>query len=481
MNDKVYDIAIIGCGVIGALTAREFARYRLKICVLEARADVAMGASGANSGIVHAGFDAAEGSLKALYNVRGHAMMPKVCSELGVKYKNNGSLVIAFDDNDMSHLRMLRERGIRNGVGGIEIIGKDKLHELEPNVSDKAAGALWAKTGGIVCTFGLTIAAVGNAMDNGAELRTEFEVAAIERGKECFTAVSARGERIQAKFIVNCAGINADKVAGMAGDNSLKVRARKGEYILLDRESGGHVSHTLFMCPGAAGKGVLVSPTAEGNLLIGPTSLETDDKADNMTSREGLAEAVEKASRLCKNIPFHNTITSFCGIRAYEERHDFVIEQSKTDSRFFNAAGIESPGLTASPAIAAYIAKAVTGEMRNAELNPGFNGARKPAHFFKDLSIDKKNDIIKQDPAYGEIVCRCEEITLGEILFELGRNPIPKTIDGVKRRLRAGMGRCQGGFCGPSVADILSGRFGVPYQEITKCGGGSYMFTGRTK
>ena len=477
----MYDVCIIGCGVIGALAARELARYKLKICVLEAKSDPAAGASSGNSGIVHAGFDAAEGSLKALYNVRGHAMMPKVCRELGVKYQNNGSLVAAFDDADKAVLETLLKRGRANGVSGLEIIGAERLRELEPNISDNAVGALWAKTGGIACPYGLTLAAIGNAMDNGAELRTEFEVAAIERNKQGFTIISSGGGKIQAGFIVNCAGVYADKVAEMIGDNSLKVRARKGEYILLDRESGGHVKRTLFMCPSAAGKGVLVSPTADGNLLIGPTSLESADKTDNTTSRGGLAEAAEKAGRLCKNIPFHNTITSFCGVRAYEERHDFVIEQSAADRRFFNAAGIESPGLTAAPAIAEYIAKVVTAEIGNAKLNPDFNGTRKSAYFFKDLPVDEKNEIIKRNPAYGQIVCRCEEVTLGEILFELNRNPIPKTVDGLKRRLRAGMGRCQGGFCQPYVAEILSERFGVPYEKITKCGGGSYLFTGKIK
>ena len=216
-------------------------------------------------------------------------------------------------------------------------------------------------------------------------------------------------------------------------------------------------------------------------MLLGPNSHETDDRTDNSTSREGLDFVTEKARQLCKNIPFHTVITSFCGIRAYCDRHDFIIEPSAVDRRFFNVAGIESPGLTSAPALAKYVAEAVTAEIGNVKRNENFNGIRKPFHFFKDLSVDEKNAIIKQNPAYGKIICRCEEITLGEILFELNRNPVPKTVDGVKRRVRAGMGRCQGGFCQPSVADILRERFNVPYERITKRGGGSYLFTGRTK
>jgi len=476
----VYDAAIIGCGVIGALTARELARYKLNICVLEARSDAAMGASGANSGIAHAGFDAPEGSLKALYNARGNKMMPGVCRELGVTYRNNGSLVLAFSAEELQVLNKLSRRGRANGVRDLEVIDQARLRGLEPNASDAAVGALWAKTGGIVSPYSLTIAAIGNAMDNGAELKTDFETAAIERGKKGFNVISSRGDRIQSELVVNCAGIYADKVAGMIGDISFKIGARKGEYILLDRESGGHVTRTLFTCPNAAGKGVLVSPTADGNLLIGPTSLMITDKTDNSTSREGLEQAMEKARRLCKNIPFYNTITSFCGIRAYSDRHDFVVEPSRIDRRFFNVAGIESPGLTSAPAIAEYTAKAVVGEI-GAKTNPDFNGTRKSAHCFKDLSIEEKNEIIRQHPAYGEIVCRCEAVTLGEILFELERHPVPKTPDGLKRRLRVGMGRCQGGFCQPSVVDVLCKRFNISYEQITKCGGGSHLFTGKTK
>jgi glycerol-3-phosphate dehydrogenase len=267
----------------------------------------------------------------------------------------------------------------------------------------------------------------------------------------------------------------------MIGDTSFKIGARKGEYILLDRESGGFASRTLFAAPSAAGKGVLVSPTVDGNLLLGPTSSETEDRGDNSNTREGLDFVLERARALCPGIPSHTVITSFCGVRAYSDRHDFIIEQSRADKRFLNVAGIESPGLTSAPAIAAYAAETVVGELGNVKRRFGFEGTRKPFSFFKDMGVGEKNELIRREPDFGKIICRCEEVTLGEILFECGRNPVPKTVDGIKRRVRAGMGRCQGGFCQPSVVDVLRERLGVPYEEITKSGGGSYMFTGRTK
>lgn len=476
----MFDVTVIGGGVVGGLILRELTKYNLKVCLLEAENDVSMGASRANSGIVHAGFDAKEGSLKAKFNVLGNKMMPSLCEELGVKYKNNGSMVVAFSSEEMKTLGELKERGIKNGVEGLEIIDRKTLVELEPNISDNALGALLARTGGIVCPYGLTIAAVGNAMDNGAELFTDFEVTKIDKG-EFYTLYSKDGRIVESKMVINSAGINADKIANMVGDNSFTMGARKGEYILLDRESGNFCFHTLFFCPTKLGKGILVSPTVDGNLLLGPTAEEQEDKEDKTTSSEGLKFVQQKAAEMCKNIPFFNTITSFAGVRAYCDRHDFIIEESKGNKNFFNLGGIESPGLTSSPAIAKYVVEELVGKNVVLIKNENFNGKRKKEYFFKDLSDEEKNALIMENPDYGKIICRCEGITKGEIINAIRENPKATSVDGVKRRTRAGMGRCQGGFCQPQVVELLAKELGVDYLKVTKSGKNSVINMRKTK
>ncbi len=470
----MYDIAIIGGGCIGALTARELARYRLKTVVLEAAADVSAGASRANSGIVHAGFDAAEGSLKAKFNVLGNAMMESVCEELGVEYKNNASLVLAFDEEQKNTLFELMERGRKNGVTGLEILSKEEVLRREENLSHDVAAALFAPTGGIVCPFTLTIAAMGNAMDNGAELLTDFNVVAAENASDCVRLVATDGRSVKAKYVVNCAGAGAEKVAKLFGEANFSVHARKGEYILLDSSTAGYVKSTIFTVPTKAGKGVLVTPTTDGNTLIGPTSVE-EDTFDNSIRREGFDDILSKAKKMCERLPLGETITSFAGVRAYCDRHDFVLEEG--GERLFNAAGIESPGLTSSPAIGKFIAEKIAEKFR-AERNPDFNPRCKSYAFFKKLSVEEKNKIIAKDPDFGQIVCRCESVTLGEIKEALTRNPRARTIDGIKLRTRAGMGRCQSGFCQPAQLELLMKEYSLRYDEVTKNGKESYILVG---
>jgi len=477
----MYDITIIGGGVIGALTARELTRYKLKICILEKNSDVAMGASAANSGIVHSGYDAPENSLKAYFNVMGNQMMEQTAKQLGVKYKNNGSLVLAFNKNDLQTINKLCERGIKNGVQELKVINKEELLKMEPNINDNVEGALFAKTGGIVCPYELAIAACGNAMDNGAHLKLNFNVNNIIQNKDGFEIISKTGENVQTKIVINCAGIYSDKIANMIGDYSFKIGARKGEYILLDKESGNLVNHTLFLCPDDNGKGVLLTNTVDGNILLGPTSVEIEDKEDNTTSAAGYETIIEKTKKTIKNIPLYNTITSFTGVRAYSDRHDFIIEESKMNNDFINVAGIESPGLTSSPAIARYVTALVVKKFKTALINESYNGWRKSDSYFKNLSNEEKNEIIKKDKTYGKIICRCEEVTLGEINFAIKRNPKPLTLDAVKRRTRAGMGRCQSGFCQPYLMEIINKELNIPYEDITKFGGNSTIITGRTK
>lgn len=476
----MFDVLVIGGGVVGGLILRELTKYKLSVCLLEKENDVAMGASKANSGIVHAGFDATTGSLKAKFNVQGNRMLESVCADLGVKFRRNGSLVVAFSEEDIKTLRDLKERGQQNGVEGLEIVDRARLCEMEKNISDEALAALYAPTGGIVCPYELTIAAIGNAMDNGAKLMTEFEVTAIEKTENGYSVTSADGREVYAKLVVNCAGLQSDKIAAMIGDTDIKIGARKGEYILLDRENGDFVEHTLFFTPTKLGKGILVTQTVDNNILLGPTAEEqTDDNTE--TSANGLAFVIEKAKKMCKNPPLFNTITSFAGVRAYSDRHDFIIEESKKAKGFIHCAGIESPGLTASPAIAKYVVETLVGGITSLEKNETFNGVRKPDYFFKNLSMEEKNAIIKENPSYGRIVCRCEQVTEGEILRAIRENPPARDIDGVKRRTRSGMGRCQGGFCQPYVAELIAKEQGMPLTSVTKSGKGAQLLTGVTK
>ncbi len=474
----MYDIAIIGAGVVGGMTARALSKYNLKVCILEKENDVAMGATKANSAIVHAGFDAKEGSLKAKLNVQGSKMMKSVCEELGVKYKNNGSLVIGFNDEDRATINALLERGFSNGVDGLKIIEKEELKRLEPNISDKAVCALLAPTGAIVCPYDLTIAAIGNAMDNGVELKCNFDVCGIEKQKNGYK-ISSQNDCVEARFVINCAGLYSDEIAKMIGDNSFEVHSRRGEYILLDKECGNFVSHTIFRTPSKMGKGILITPTVDGNLLMGPTSVDMQNKENKNTTEEGFAEIISKAQENISTVPIGKTITSFCGLRAVGSTGDFIINAS--EKGFINVAGIESPGLSASPAIAEYVVNIMKQQGLNLAENPNYNPIRKSMHAFYEASIEEKNKMIKNNPAYGRIVCRCESITEGEIVDAICRNPKATDLDGIKRRTRAQMGRCQGGFCSPYITELLARELNVPYEKITKFGGKSIINIGITK
>ncbi len=476
----MFDVAVIGGGVIGATILRKLTKYRLNVIMLEKESDVSMGQSRANSGIVHAGFDAKENTNKAKFNKLGNEMMQEYCAQLGVKYVNNGSLVIAFDDEQLQVLNDLLQRGKQNGIKGLSIIGREELLKLEPNLSKNVIGALYAKTGGIVCPYELTIASVGNAMDNGAELKLNFDVKSIEKNDDGYIIKSSQGEVVESKLVINCAGYGSQKIANLVGDYSFKIGGRRGEYILLDRESGDFVNHTIFCTPTKNGKGILITQTVDGNVLLGPTAEVIDDDS-TITTAQGLSKVKEIAMQMADNIPFYNTITSFSGVRAFCDRNDFIIEESSVSKGFINVAGIESPGLTSAPAIAEYVVDELVS--KNVELveNESFNGVRQPDYFFNKLSVEEKNKIIKENPSYGNIVCRCEKITEGEIIRAITENPKATTIDGVKRRTRAGMGRCQGGFCQPRVAEIIANTLIIGLQDVTKNGGKSNVIIGRTK
>ncbi|MBQ7336449.1 MAG: NAD(P)/FAD-dependent oxidoreductase [Clostridia bacterium] len=474
----MYDIAIVGAGVIGGMIARTLARYRLKICILEKKHDVAMGASSANSAIVHAGFDAAPGSLKAKLNVRGSEMMEEVCRELGVKYRNNGSLVIGFDEADRQTVEELYRRGNENGVKNLKVLDAEDLHRLEPNVSKNAVCALHAPTGSIVCPYELTIAAIGNAMDNGADLLLDFEVCDIRDTGKHFE-ITSPDKTVLAKYVINAAGLYSDAIARMVGDDSFTVHPRRGEYILLDKECGTLLNHTVFRTPSKMGKGILVSPTVDGNLLTGPTSTDMDDKENKATTAEGLALVMKQASENADGVLFGKSITSFCGLRAVGSTGDFIINLPR--ARFVNVAGIESPGLSSAPAIAEYVVELLAKAGLKPEENPSYTPTRPAMHAFREASIEEKNAIIQKDPTYGHIICRCETVTEGEILTAIRTNPRPRDLDGVKRRTRAQMGRCQGGFCSPYIVELLAKENNIPYEAVTKFGGASLINFERTK
>lgn len=474
----MFDVAIIGAGVIGGMVARELSRYDLKICLLEKGNDVALGASKANSGIVHAGFDAKEGSWKAKLNVQGSEMMERVAGELGVRYRRNGSLVLGFDEADRRTVEDLYRRGKKNGVRALQILTGEQIRAVEPNASPSATVALYAPTGAIICPYGLTIAAVGNAMDNGCVLKRNFEVKSIARKNDVWHIFSG-SETVCATRVVNCAGLFADEIARMIGDSSFTISPRRGEYMVLDRECGDLVRTTVFQTPSVKGKGVLVTPTVDGNLLVGPTGEDIEDKTDTSTTAAGLSYVRDCAMRSVPELDLRYVITSFSGLRAVGSTGDFILTRPMPG--FFHAAGIESPGLTSSPAIAKVVRDFLADDGLELREKPDFDPIRRPMNFFEAMTTEQKNALIRLDPRFGKTVCRCENVTEGEIVYAVFANPGAVDVDGVKRRTRSGMGRCQGGFCMSRVLEILARELAVDPMTITKSGGGSWICDEKTR
>lgn len=476
----MYDIIIIGAGVSGAASARELSRYKAKICVLEKEEDVCSGTSKANSAIVHAGYDAAEDSLMAKLNVRGNQMMPSLSEELDFPFRQCGSLVVCLSEEDLPKLQELYDRGVRNGVSGLEIItDKDRIHEMEPNLADETVAVLHAPSGGIVCPFHLNIAMAENACANGVEFKFDTEVKNIRPTAAGWELETNTG-RYESRIVVNAAGVYADRLHNMVSSEKIHITPRRGDYVLLDKSSGSHVSRTIFALPGKYGKGVLVTPTVHGNLLVGPTAIDIEDKEASATTGPGLGELMDKAGMNVKAIPMRQVITSFAGLRAHEDNHEFVIRELSDAPGFIDCAGIESPGLTSCPAIGEMVAKIVSGKLGLAP-NPEFNGRRQGMVNPELLSREERAALIRENPAYGNIICRCEMVTEGEIIDAIKRPLGARSLDGVKRRTRAGMGRCQAGFCSPRTMEILHRECGIPMEEITKCGGKSTIVVGTNK
>ena len=479
------DVIVIGAGVIGSAIARELSRHDRKVVVLERASDVCEGTSKANSGIVHAGYDAEPGTWKARFNVEGNRMMERLSEELDFPFRRNGSLVLSFDEEGMDTLLALKRRGEANGVEGLRILTTEEVLALEPGVSSRVKAALYAPTGGIVCPFGLTIALAENAWENGVDFRLETCVEKIEGAADSYRVITDRGI-FEAPIVINAAGVYADVLHNMVSKIPFSITARKGEYCLFDRTVGNLVSATLFQLPTKLGKGILVTPTVHGNLLAGPTAEDVEDKEAVSTTSHGMEQVLEKGGKSVDGLPVRSVITSFAGLRAHGNHvnkdgvTDFLIGEAQDAAGFIVVAGIESPGLTSAPAIGVYVAELVNA-MAPAPLRADFKATRKGIQSMRDADEQKRCELIAKNPAYANVVCRCEQVTEGEILDAIHRPLGATTLDGVKRRTRAGMGRCQAGFCSPKTVEILARELSVDMEKITKAGAGSEFLTGFNK
>jgi len=475
----MFDTIIIGAGVIGCSIAAELAKYDLKIAVIEKNSDVCEETSKANSGIAHSGYDAMPGSLKAKYNVKGNKMMAEYCSRLHVPFRQNGSLVIAFDQREIKKLELLKAQGVKNGVDGLIILGKDEALKLEPNLNPEIAAAMYAPTGGVVDPFQLTIAPAEIASQNGVEFFFRTTVLSLHKENDIFMVDTDHGI-FQTRTIVNAAGVFSDDLNNMVSRHQRTIKPRKGEYCLFDKQVGSLVGATIFQVPTEKGKGVLVTPTAEGNLLVGPNSELDDQKEDTMTTAAGIKYVLSTAARTIPDIPKAFIITGFAGLRASEIDGDFVLGEAEDVPGFFNALGIESPGLTSAPAIAIDMATWVSDRLK-AKKRSGYDPVRKPVHRFDSLSLADKQLLYQQDHEYGRVICRCEVVTLAEIKDAIHRPLGATTVDGVKRRTRAGSGRCQGGFCSPRVLEILASELKKDIRKIAKASEKSTFLVGLDK
>lgn len=473
----MYDVAIIGAGVVGSSLAYYLSQYDISILMLEASNDVSNGTSKANTAIIHAGYDPRVGTLMAKYNVEGSLLMKDLCTKLDVPYINNGAMVLAFSDEELEHVNKLYQRGIDNGVKDLSVLNAEQVLKLEPNITKNVKGALLAKTSAIVSPWELTYALALTAVKNGVELKLNNKVTAITKENEIFTITTDKSQ-YQSRYIFNASGIHADKIHELIGKKEFTITPVRGQYYLLDKSQGNKCTHTLFQCPNALGKGVVVSPTVHGNLIVGPDA-ETINNEDKSTTSSGLAYVKEKAAKSIDSLNYGENIRNFAGIRAKSDRKDFIVEESKSVSNFFNLAGMASPALSSAPAIAL---AAVDWLLSKEKLNKKENyiTERKKIRFNK-LSAEEKNELIKKDPSYGRIICRCETITEGEILACIDSEIPPASIDGVKRRTNSGMGRCQGGFCSERIAMILMDKLGLKYNEILQDEQGSYILSSEAK
>lgn len=474
----MYDVTIVGGGVVGASVAYSLSHYQGKFLALERENDVAMGTTKANSAIVHAGYDPVPGSLMAKLNVRGSEMMEELCKRLDVGYKRTGSMVVAFSREDQASLEILRRRGEENGVPGLEILDGETAKAMEPALSPQVVAALYAPSAAIVDPWGLCLAEMEVAVKNGLELRLNSPVTAIRRCEDHYEISTPAGV-VETRAVINCAGCHAEEVSALVGDPGFHTTPSRGQYYLLDKSSGGLVRRVIFQCPDRLGKGVLVAPTVHGNLIVGPNA-EPSGADDTATTRKGLDQVAATARHSVPTVDLRQCIRNFAGVRANTDHDDFVIGALAGHPLFLQAAGIRSPGLSAAPAIGEYMVSLLSEANLSFAPREDFSDGRKVLRF-RELSDEEKQAVIRKNPLYGRVICRCETITEGEIVDAI-HSPIPPcSIDGVKRRAGSGMGRCQGGFCGPRVMEILARERGVSQESIQQDQTGTYILSGILK
>ena len=475
----MYDVAIIGCGIIGAATAYELSRYDLKVVALEAENDVADGTTKANSAILHAGYDPEPGTKMARLNVEGVKLAKELCDKLAVERKEIGSFVLAFSDEEMETVKKLYDRGNQNGVPGMKILTGEEVRAMEPAISTKVVGALYAPSAAIVSPWEFCIALAETAVVNGVEVRLSAKVEAIEKKDGSFLLHTTAGD-VEAKYVVNAAGVDADKVHAMVGGHSFTTLPNRGEYFLLDKAQGGLVNKVVFQCPNKDGKGVLVAPTVHGNLIVGPNAEGVDKSNDVNNTSAGLGFVRRMSVKSVPGINFRDSIRNFAGVRANTDKDDFIIEESSAAKGFINLGGIKSPGLSSAPAIGIEAVELLKGCGLALQKKSKFVDTRERT-VFRHLPAEEKAKLVKENPLYGRVICRCETITEGEIVDAIHRPIVPRSIDAIKRRCNAGMGRCQGGFCGPRVHEILSRELKLPLDQILMDEEGSYILTQPTK
>ena len=469
-------IIIIGGGVVGCAIARLISRYDADITLLEGADDVAEGASKANSGIVHAGFDAKPGTLKAKLNVQGAKMYKELSEEVGAPYVQAGAMVLAFSDADCESVQKLYDQGIANGVEQLRIIDTQEILAMQPNVNPEVKKALLVPTSALTSPYELTCALADHAAVNGVRFVFNTFVNRIEKLAHGYKLLTSAGE-YEADIVINCAGVHSAELHNQLSDHELTIIPRKGEYYLLDHSKTAPFTMTMFQAPTKMGKGVLVSPTCHGNTLLGPSAIDVEDPEGVATTAEALKMVANTSKLTWPKENLRTVITTFAGIRAHEKDGDFVIGRVGDLEGAYETVGIESPGLTSAPAIAEMLVKQIADECKlsaKAEWLP----APKRNKPFYDMTLEERAEAAAKDPEYGALVCRCEEVTEAEIRAAIRRPVGATTIDGVKRRTRAGMGRCQGGFCSPRVLEILAEELGKDYTEITKCGGKSNLLFG---
>ncbi|MGM9808668.1 MAG: NAD(P)/FAD-dependent oxidoreductase [Bacilli bacterium] len=475
----IYDVIIVGGGVIGCAIARELSKYKLRTVLLEKNNDVCNETSAANSAIVHSGYDPLPNSLKAQMNVLGNSMYPQMCKELDVPFIQNGSLTIATTDDEMNTLLSLQKRANENKVE-TKILSSEEVLKLEPQLNKDIKGALFAPTCGIVNPFELTVALMENAMDNGVELLLNHEVNNIKINENSVSVFCKNDKELECKVLINAAGLFADDINAFVDKDSFTITPRKGQYFVLDHFDLNFVKHTLFMVPSDKGKGVLVTPTTSGNYLIGPSSDFVDDKQDLSTTKDILDSVRSQASRIIENIPYANLIRQYSGLRAVSSTGDFIIEHSKVSKNLINVAGIQSPGLASCPAIALKVVELLK-ECMPLNVNEEFNPIRRKVYRLKEMSLEDKNKLISENPQFGHIVCRCEKISEGEIVDCIHRNCGATTVKGVKKRCRPGFGKCQGAMCEASVIKILARELKKDESEILYSENGSNILKYETK